>query len=140
MLLFVAWVLFATVRKGKKLVSRFQFHLRFQFQNTFLPPSSFLLQHTVISLFAVVLTYSARQVQFGYVYGFSVFGCLALQCILNLIHPTGLDFWRTCSVLGYCLLPVIGLAALGIILPLKGLLGLILSAFVIVWSTFAATR
>lgn len=73
-------------------------------------------------------------------YGFSVFGCLALQCILNLIHPTGLDFWRTCSVLGYCLLPVIGLAALGIVLPLKGLLGLVLSAFVIAWSTFAATR
>eukprot|EP00428_Durinskia_dybowskii_P062651 CAMPEP_0170390184 /NCGR_PEP_ID=MMETSP0117_2-20130122/19009_1 /TAXON_ID=400756 /ORGANISM="Durinskia baltica, Strain CSIRO CS-38" /LENGTH=229 /DNA_ID=CAMNT_0010646209 /DNA_START=28 /DNA_END=714 /DNA_ORIENTATION=- len=80
------------------------------------------------------------KVQFGYIYGFSVFGCLALQGILSLIHPVGLDFWRTCSVLGYCLLPVIGLAALGILLSLKGVLGLVLSAIVIAWSTFAATR
>jgi hypothetical protein len=81
-----------------------------------------------------------EQVQFGYIYGFSVFGCLALQGIMNLIHPVGLDFWRTCSVLGYCLLPVIGLAALGIVLQLKGLLGLILACVAIGWSTFAATR
>ena len=65
---------------------------------------------------------------------------MALQGILSLLHPTGLDFWRTASVLGYCLLPVIGLAALGILLSLKGLLGLLLSCVVIAWSTFAATR
>lgn len=82
----------------------------------------------------------AGKVQFGYIYGFSVFGCVALHAILHLIHPVGLDFWRTCSVLGYCLLPVIGLAALSILLSMKGVLGLILSTIVIAWSTTSATR
>jgi hypothetical protein len=52
----------------------------------------------------------------------------------------GLDFWRTCSVLGYCLLPVIGLAALGIVIRLKGVLGLVLACVAIAWSTISATR
>jgi protein YIPF5/7 len=81
-----------------------------------------------------------HQVQFGYIYGFSVFGCLALQGIMNLIHPVGLDFWRTCSVLGYCLLPVILLAAIGIVLKLKGVVGLLLACAAIAWSTISATR
>mmetsp|Transcript_23821 Transcript_23821/g.39770 ORF Transcript_23821/g.39770 Transcript_23821/m.39770 type:complete len:270 (-) Transcript_23821:226-1035(-) len=80
------------------------------------------------------------KVQFGYIYGFSVFGCLALQGIVNLIHPVGLDFWRTCSVLGYCLLPVIGLAAVGILMRLNGVIGLLLSLCVIAWATISATR
>lgn len=51
------------------------------------------------------------QVQFGIVYGFSLAGCLALYTTINLLHSgEGLDIWKTCSVLGYCLLPVVGLA------------------------------
>jgi len=80
------------------------------------------------------------KVQFGYIFGFSVFGCMSLQVIVNLIHPSGLDFWRTCSVLGYCLLPVIVLAAFSILINLKGLLGIMLSAVAISWSTISATR
>jgi len=72
-------------------------------------------------LLGACLLFSGK-VQFGYIYGFSVFGCLSLQAIMNLIHPVGLDFWRTCSVLGYCLLPVIALAAVGVVVRLKGLL------------------
>lgn len=80
------------------------------------------------------------KVHFGYIYGFSMCGCAALQAVVSLMHPAGLDFWRTCSVLGYCLLPVIFLAALGVILPLKGIIGLFLSILAIGWSTVAATR
>ena len=80
------------------------------------------------------------KVHFGYIYGFSIFGCVGMYAILNLIHPTGLDFWRTCSVLGYCMLPIIGLAALGILLSMKGVLGFILAASAIAWSTYASTR
>jgi hypothetical protein len=65
----------------------------------------------------------AGKVHFGYIYGFSVFGCLGMNFILNLLHPTGLDFLKTCSVLGYCLLPVIVLAGLSVLVNLKGLLG-----------------
>lgn len=80
------------------------------------------------------------KINFGYIYGFSVFGCTAMYTLLNLLHSSGLDVWRVCSVLGYCLIPVIALAALHILLSLKSLLGVVLSALSIGWSTFAATR
>jgi hypothetical protein len=82
----------------------------------------------------------AGKVHFGYIYGFSVFGCLGMYCILNLLHPTGLDFVKTCSVLGYCLLPVIGLAGFSVLINLKGVLGMIFATLAIIWSTSAAVR
>ena len=70
----------------------------------------------------------------------SVSGCVGLHTLISLMHQTGLDFWLTCSVLGYCLLPVILLALLAIIINLRGILGLILSAAVVIWCSIAATR
>lgn len=80
------------------------------------------------------------KVHFGYIYGFSVFGCFSMNAIINLLHAQGLDFWRTCSVLGYSLIPVIGLASLSILVDLRGTLGFILSFIAIFWSTFSSTR
>lgn len=80
------------------------------------------------------------KVHFGYIYGFSVFGCFSMYAVINLLHAQGLDFWRTCSVLGYSLIPVIGLAALSILIDLRGTLGFILSFIVIFWSTLSSTR
>ena len=80
------------------------------------------------------------KVHFGYIYGFSVFGCFSMYAVINLLHSQGLDFWRTCSVLGYSLIPVIGLAALSILIDLRGTLGFILSFIVIFWSTLSSTR
>jgi protein YIPF5/7 len=82
----------------------------------------------------------AGKVHFGYIYGFSMFGCLGMNMVMNLLHPTGIELVKTCSVLGYGLLPVIGLAGLSILLNLKGPLGLILATVAISWSTFAAVR
>lgn len=80
------------------------------------------------------------KIHFGYIYGFSVFGCTAMYILINLLHSTGLDVWRVCSVLGYCLIPVILLATLHILLSLKSMLGVVLSVVSIGWSTLAATR
>jgi len=80
------------------------------------------------------------KIHFGYIYGFSVCGCMGMCGVLNLLHPTGLDLWRTCSVLGYCLLPVIGLAGISILLSLKGPIGLSLALIAIIWSTVTSTR
>ena len=63
-----------------------------------------------------------------------------MNAILNLLNHQGIDFWRTCSVLGYCLIPVIGLAAISIFLSLKGYVGTILAIITIAWATFAASR
>jgi protein YIPF5/7 len=87
--------------------------------------------------------FTVEQVQFGYIYGLSVFGCLTLTAVINLLDlksEHGIDIWRTASVLGYSMLPIIGLAALAIVMSLKGFLGMILSLAVIGWSTAAATR
>lgn len=80
------------------------------------------------------------KVSFGYIYGFSVCGCIGLTIILNLMHATGIDLWRTCSVLGYCLLPVIGLAGVSIVHTLRGPVGLTLAVLAIAWSTLTSTR
>ena len=86
------------------------------------------------------LSSSLLKVHFGYIYGFSLFGCIGLYGVLNLLHPTGLDLWRTCSVLGYCLLPVIGLAAITVVHNLRGPIGLVLSIAAITWSTLTSTK
>lgn len=82
---------------------------------------------------------------------------MTLNAVINLLDlksEHGIDIWRTASVLGYSMLPIIGLAglkdlinssltimlAISIILSLKGILGIILSLGVIAWSTAAATR
>jgi hypothetical protein len=80
------------------------------------------------------------KVHFGYIYGFSVLGCLGMNLVLNLMTPVGLDMWRTCSVLGYCLLPVVALGLLAIGLDLRGHWGLLLSAGTVGWSTFSSCR
>ena len=76
----------------------------------------------------------------GYVYGFSVCGCVGLNFVLNLMCAQGISVYMTASVLGYSLLPVILLAATSVILSMRGLLGLILSVSAIGWSTYSAVR
>ncbi|CAM9403449.1 unnamed protein product [Sphacelaria rigidula] len=77
---------------------------------------------------------------FGYIYGFGMFGCAATFMVLNLIGEKPIDVWKTASVLGYCLLPVIGLAALGIVKDLTGHVGHMLGGIAVVWCTISATR
>lgn len=87
----------------------------------------------------------AGKLQFGYIYGFGMFGCLSMTLILNLMTPgtTAVSFWTVTSILGYALLPVNVLAATKIVLlNLAGLLTLtkFLAVFTVIWSTFASTR
>ena len=63
-----------------------------------------------------------------------------MNVVLNLISESGIDFWITCSVLGYSLLPVVCMAGIAVLLSLQNLLGVILSAVAIAWATHAATR
>ena len=90
------------------------------------------------------------QVNFGYIYGFSIFSCLGVYAITNLICSTmELDVWFICSVLGYGLVPIVCLSAatLGINatsivtgVHMKGVFGFLLSSGAIAWATFSATR
>ena len=63
-----------------------------------------------------------------------------MHAVINLLDERGLDFWLTCSALGYCLLPVLALATINIVISLKGVLGLVLSLGAIGWCTITSTR
>jgi hypothetical protein len=105
----------------------------------------------------------AGKLQFGYIYGFGLFGCLSMTLILNLLQPqpeaarlatdptlptpttSGISFWSVASILGYSLLPVNGLAAFKLLLVNNPFWKLhtflrILAVITIAWSTIASTR
>ncbi|XP_008933938.1 PREDICTED: protein YIPF5 isoform X2 [Merops nubicus] len=82
----------------------------------------------------------AGKIQFGYVYGISAIGCLGMFCLLNLMSMTGVSFGCVASVLGYCLLPMILLSTFAIVFSLQGMVGIILTAGVIGWCSFSASK
>ncbi|GLD97768.1 hypothetical protein PINS_up006465 [Pythium insidiosum] len=85
----------------------------------------------------------AAKVHFGYIYGFGVLSCLFMYLLMNLLSPErSIDIYRVCSVLGYCLLPIIALAAVNIFISVKdlGLIGFAMASLCILWSTHTASR
>lgn len=92
-----------------------------------------------ILLFGTSLLLSGK-VHFGYIYGVALLGSVSLHLLFNLMSPPthSLNYIRSASVLGYCLLPLVVVAGLGIVLPLDGLAGYCGSVAAIVWSTTAA--
>lgn len=68
-------------------------------------------------LFGVLLLMSGK-VHFGYIYGVAALGCLAIHSILSLMSTSGADAYRTASVLGYSLMPMVLLAAISAVIPL----------------------
>jgi hypothetical protein len=76
---------------------------------------------------------------FSYIYGLAMLGWLSIYCLLNMMSEAGLDLYRTASVLGYCLLPMVLLSSLSILLRLKGLFGYGLGIASVAWCTFASS-
>jgi hypothetical protein len=52
---------------------------------------------------------------------------------------SSLTYPRSASVLGYCLLPLVLVAMLGIIVPLDGLFGYLLTSLAITWCAYASS-
>jgi hypothetical protein len=57
--------------------------------------------------------------QFGYIYGLALLGSIGLYCLLNMMSEQGIDAHRVLSVLGYCLLPMVGVGALSVLITLE---------------------
>lgn len=76
---------------------------------------------------------------FSYIYGLAMLGWLSIYCLLNMMSESGLDLYRTASVLGYCLLPMVLLSSLSILLRLKGVFGYGLGIASVFWCTFASS-
>ncbi|KAJ7647261.1 Yip1-domain-containing protein [Roridomyces roridus] len=88
--------------------------------------------------FAMFLMLSGKS-NFGYVYGVGVLGSASIYTLLNLMSEKGIDIFRTASVLGYCLLPLVGLAIISVLVALDGIFGYLLSLVSISWCTYAAS-
>ncbi|NXU50180.1 YIPF7 protein, partial [Turnix velox] len=82
----------------------------------------------------------AGKVHFGYVYGLSVIGCLAMHALLNLMSISGVSHGCVASVLGYCLLPMVILSSSAIIFSLQGIPGTLLALFIIGWCSLSASK
>lgn len=80
------------------------------------------------------------KLQFGAIYGVGLLGCLALHGLLNVMSTNGVALGVVISVLGYCLLPIVGLAGLNVLLSLQGLLGAALASAAILWCSWSASK
>lgn len=89
-------------------------------------------------LFGLILLLSGK-VHFGYVYGCALLGNFSLWTILSLMAPASTGFLRTASVLGYCLLPLVGVSALGMVMNMDGMIGYGVTVTAIAWSTYSAS-
>ncbi|NWW82213.1 YIPF7 protein, partial [Climacteris rufus] len=82
----------------------------------------------------------AGKVHFGYVYGMSAIGCLAMHALLNLMSTSGVSHGCVASVLGYCLLPMVILSSSAIVFSLQGIPGTVLALFIIGWCSLSASK
>lgn len=90
-------------------------------------------------LFGLALLLSGK-VHFGFIYGITIFGCLSIFSLLNLMSENGIDMLRVASILGYCLLPMVIFSFSSVILPLKGLLGILIGGAAVLWCTMSASN
>ncbi|ODQ66696.1 Yip1-domain-containing protein [Nadsonia fulvescens var. elongata DSM 6958] len=90
-------------------------------------------------LFGISLLLSGR-LHFGFVYGLAVLGSIGLHLILKMMSSNdSIDFLRTASVLGYCLLPLVLTSTIAIFINIDNLSGYILSLVAILWCTLSAS-
>ncbi|KAI7871020.1 hypothetical protein BDF14DRAFT_1767567 [Spinellus fusiger] len=89
-------------------------------------------------LFGMFLLFSGKA-HFGYIYGVGVLGVVSIYLILNLMSESGVDWTRTASVLGYCLLPMVMLSGFSVVITLGTVVGAVLSVLSILWCTYSSS-
>ena len=88
--------------------------------------------------FSSVLQY---KINFGYIYGISVFGSILLFLLLNLMSKnSGILLYNTISVLGYCLIPIVLLSFIAVFMDMKNFFGGIIAFLAIVLASLNASR
>ncbi|NWH36338.1 YIPF7 protein, partial [Chloropsis hardwickii] len=95
---------------------------------------------SLLSPHASSYLFQAGKVHFGYVYGMSAIGCLAMHALLNLMSISGVSHGCVASVLGYCLLPMVILSSSAVIFSLQGIPGTVLALFIIGWCSLSASK
>jgi protein YIPF5/7 len=99
------------------------------------------------------------KVHFSYIYGIGVLGCIAMYALLTLMTVDGTTLGAVVSVLGYCLLPMVGLSGINVLLSLQGkfftsshlhrylfcplfagFMGIVLAGMTIGWCSLSASK
>ncbi|KAJ5806971.1 hypothetical protein N7474_010563 [Penicillium riverlandense] len=97
-----------------------------------------------IVLYGTFLLLSGK-VFYGYIYGVAVFGTVALHLILTVhVRARGpllcdTDVPRSASVLGYCFLPLVLTALVGILIPMDTMFGYLLTTAAVGWCTYSSS-
>ncbi|KAK6540040.1 hypothetical protein TWF694_008872 [Orbilia ellipsospora] len=91
-------------------------------------------------MFGTFLLLSGR-VHFGYIYGCALLGSISLHLILNLMADPGIsiNYIRSTSVLGYCLLPLVFVSFFGVAFPMDGVVGFAVTSIAITWCTYSSS-
>mmetsp|Transcript_23522 Transcript_23522/g.23264 ORF Transcript_23522/g.23264 Transcript_23522/m.23264 type:complete len:191 (+) Transcript_23522:44-616(+) len=93
-----------------------------------------------VVIFGALLLFAGK-VHFGYIYGFGLLGSFGIYAVINLMsQEREIDLYRTVSILGYSLLPIVLLAGIGVFFKLNGPLGTMLAIICVGWSTFTAAK
>ncbi|XP_073992539.1 protein YIPF5 homolog [Rhodnius prolixus] len=90
---------------------------------------------------AFTMFLSGGKLNFGYVYGISVIGCILMYFILKAMTKCDtINVMGVASTLGYCILPVVLLSALGVFFYLNNYFGYTLATIAVGWASFAASK
>ncbi|MEM7496003.1 MAG: YIP1 family protein [Myxococcota bacterium] len=83
-----------------------------------------------------------RKNQFSVIYSQATVGCISVYIVFNLMSHNGIDLYRSTSILGYALLPMVLLSFFAAFLPVKSirLLGALLGGGCIAWSSTTAAK
>ncbi|EEQ37673.1 putative protein transport protein [Clavispora lusitaniae] len=92
-----------------------------------------------VLLFGTLLLLSGK-VQFGYIYGVGLFGVVSLHYLFKLMsNEVQIDLIRSTSIIGYCLLPLVFICAVGLVVSLDSTIGYMLSCLAVFWCTYSAS-
>ncbi|KAK0454693.1 Yip1-domain-containing protein [Armillaria borealis] len=88
--------------------------------------------------YGLFLLFSGKP-NFGFIYGVGLFGSVSIYTLLNLMSEQGIDAYRVASVLGYCLLPMVGVGGVSVMVALDDMFGYLLALLSIIWCTYSAS-
>lgn len=90
-------------------------------------------------ILGVALLVFQRKDQFGFIYGQATVGCIAVYIMFNLMSLRGIDMYRSTSILGYSLMPIV---MLSFFYPLRNFRWFVAfsGTACILWSTTTATK
>ncbi|GAB4833393.1 hypothetical protein Ancab_031636 [Ancistrocladus abbreviatus] len=122
-------------RKSRSLLNPFRVNLAVHEDPDLSGP---FLYYMAFGLFQLL----AGKVQFGVILGWIAISSIFLYSILNFLAGKNgnLDLYRCCSVLGYCLMPIVMFSALSLFFPVKGTAGLVVTVVFVMWATRVCSR